>query len=65
MGRVVLLSDPQIMTVGDASWYRFKGGDFAASPDYPKGSVLKVTNLDNNKTVEVTINDYGQIGVFS
>ena len=59
MGRVVLLSDPQIMTVGDASWYRFKGGDFAASPDYPKGSVLKVTNLDNNKTVEVTINDYG------
>lgn len=47
------------MTQGIASWYKYKNGLFAASPDYPKGSVLKVTNLANNKSVEVTVNDYG------
>jgi len=57
--RVVLMSNDQVMTVGQASWYRFKGGLFAASPDFVRGSVLKVTNLANGKSVNVTINDYG------
>lgn len=57
--RVALMSNDQVMTVGQASWYRFKGGLFAASPDFAKGSILKVTNLDNGKSVNVTINDYG------
>lgn len=48
-----------IMEKGKASWYRYKNGDFAASPDYAKGSRLKVTNLANGKSVVVTINDYG------
>ena len=47
------------MTEGKASWYRYKNGLFAASPDYPKGSVLKVTNLSNGKIIEVTVNDFG------
>ena len=47
------------MSQGIASWYKYKNGLFAASPDYPKGSVLRVTNLANNKSVEVTVNDYG------
>ncbi|MDX9778664.1 MAG: RlpA-like double-psi beta-barrel domain-containing protein [Patescibacteria group bacterium] len=57
--RVALMSNDRIMTVGQASWYRYKNGLFAASPDFAKGSVLRVTNLANNKSVEVTINDYG------
>jgi len=56
---VAVFSDPGIMTSGKASWYSYKGGDFAASPDFPKGSKLRVTNLDNGKTVDVTINDFG------
>ncbi len=47
------------MVEGKASWYKYKNGLFAASPDYPKGSVLKVTNLGNGKTIEVTVNDFG------
>ncbi len=58
-GRVIVLSNPNFMTVGTASWYAFKGGDFAASPDFAKGSILRVHNLDNNKFVDVTINDWG------
>ncbi len=48
-----------IMEKGKASWYAYKGGLFAASPDYPKGTKLKVTNLANGKSVVVTVNDYG------
>lgn len=55
---VTILSDG-IMEKGKASWYAYKGGMFAASPDYPKGTKLKVTNLVNNKSVIVEINDYG------
>ena len=47
------------MVQGQASWYRYKNGLFAASPDYPKGSVLEVTNLSNGKKVRVTVNDFG------
>ncbi len=55
---VTVLSDG-IMEKGKASWYAYKGGMFAASPDYPKGTKLKVTNLANGKSVIVEINDYG------
>ena len=56
---VAVFSDPSLMTSGKASWYSYKGGDFAASPDFPKGSKLRVTNLANGKTVDVIINDFG------
>lgn len=57
--RIAVFSFPSVITKGDASWYKYKGGDFAASPDFPKGSVIKVINPSNNKSVNVTINDYG------
>ena len=44
---------------GLASWYRHKGGMFAASPWLPLGSRVKVTNRANGKSVVVTINDRG------
>lgn len=44
---------------GIASWYKYKNCDCAASIDYPKGSILKVTNLDNSKFAIVKVNDYG------
>lgn len=58
-GRLLLAANSDMMTVGTASWYKYKNGLFAASPDFAKGSVLKVINLDNNKSVNVTVNDYG------
>jgi serine-type D-Ala-D-Ala endopeptidase (penicillin-binding protein 7) len=54
-----VLSQPDVMTVGKASWYKYKEGLFAASPDFPKGTVLRVHNLANEKSVDVTVNDYG------
>jgi len=57
--KLVLLSSADLMTVGTASWYAYKGGDFAASPDFEKGSILRVYNLDNDKYIDVTINDWG------
>ncbi|MBN2884594.1 serine hydrolase [Patescibacteria group bacterium] len=57
--RVAILSTDELMTVGDASWYRFKGGLYAASPDFKAGTMLKVTNLENGKSIDVTVNDYG------
>jgi rare lipoprotein A len=57
--KLLLMEENEIMNRGKASWYKYKNGLFAASPDYPKGSILKVTNLDNDKSVEVEINDYG------
>jgi len=58
-GKLIILSNPDILTVGVASWYKYKNGNFAASPDFKKGSVLRVTNLANGKFVDVTINDFG------
>ena len=58
-GKLVVLSNPNILTSGTASWYNYKKGLFAASPDFAKGSVLRVTNLANGKSVDVTINDFG------
>lgn len=59
--------------VGEASWYGpgFQGQETAsgetfdqkamtaAHPSLPLGSKAKVTNLENGKSVEVTINDRG------
>ena len=56
---LVLLTNPDTLVVGRASWYKYKGGLFAASPDFAKGSKLRVYNLANNKFVDVTVNDWG------
>ncbi|MDP2944032.1 MAG: RlpA-like double-psi beta-barrel domain-containing protein, partial [bacterium] len=37
----------------------YKNGLFTASPDFAKGTILRVYNLNNNKFVDVTVNDYG------
>ncbi|HPT08550.1 MAG TPA: RlpA-like double-psi beta-barrel domain-containing protein [bacterium] len=57
--RLAVFSYPNLLSVGQASWYKYKGGNFAASPDFPAGSILRVYNLANNKYVDVTVNDYG------
>jgi D-alanyl-D-alanine carboxypeptidase len=57
--RVAVFSNPNVMGTGQASWYAHKGGDFAASPDFPKGALVRVTNLANSKSVDVEINDWG------
>jgi len=57
--RIAVFSNPEAMTSGRASWYAYKGGNFAASPDFPKGSIIRVHNPDNKKYVDVVINDYG------
>jgi len=59
--RLAVFSHNTILTVGQASWYSYKKGLFAASPDFAKGSVLRVYNLDNGKSVDVTVNDYGPV----
>jgi len=57
--RLAVFANSNILTVGQASWYSYKKGLFAASPDFAKGSILRVYNLSNGKSVDVTINDYG------
>jgi rare lipoprotein A len=66
-------SKPVKKQVGEASWYGpgFHGKETAsgktynqkeltaAHPTLPMGTKAKVTNLDNNKKVEVIINDRG------
>ncbi|MDD3964662.1 MAG: G5 domain-containing protein [Candidatus Moranbacteria bacterium] len=44
---------------GGASWYAWTGTMAAANPWLPKGSFVKVTNVDNGKSVIVKINDRG------
>ena len=58
-GRLIVLANPDILTVGTASWYKFKNGNFTASPDFAKGTILRVHNLANGKFVDVTVNDWG------
>lgn len=58
-GKIVVLANDKIPEVGVASWYAYKKCDCAASPDYPKGTKLKVTNLDNGKSIVVKVNDFG------
>lgn len=57
--RIAVFENPKILTVGQASWYKFKKGNFAASPDFPDYTILRVFNLANNKFVDVVVNDYG------
>ncbi|MDD4443722.1 MAG: RlpA-like double-psi beta-barrel domain-containing protein [Patescibacteria group bacterium] len=56
---LIALAQPDVMSTGKASWYKYKEGLFAASPDYPKGTKLRVYNINNGKSVDVTVNDYG------
>jgi len=57
--KMVVLADDNYLQIGDASWYGYKGCMCAASPDYPKGTVLEVIDLDTEKKIEVKVNDYG------
>lgn len=57
--KVAVFEHKKIIALGNASWYKYKGCNCAASPDYPKGAKLKVTNLYNDKSVIVEVNDYG------
>lgn len=57
--RIAVFTDESRMSSGKASWYAYKGGDYAASPDFPKGSRLRVYNINNNEFVDVVVNDYG------
>ena len=58
----IYVSKPEV-----ASWYDYElngvvwSADHrtAASRVYPRYSMVRVTNLDNNKSVDVYINDYG------
>ncbi len=61
MGATVRLVEVEsYMAQGKASWYAYKKCPCAASPDFPKGTLVKVTNADKpSKTVVVKINDYG------
>lgn len=62
---ILLVTEPTELatsTAGKASWYvhpRYRTVLMAASTIYPKGARVKVTNLKNNKSVIVTIKDYG------
>ncbi|KKQ59802.1 MAG: D-alanyl-D-alanine endopeptidase, penicillin-binding protein 7 and penicillin-binding protein 8 [Parcubacteria group bacterium GW2011_GWE2_38_18] len=58
--RIAVFEYPQILGNGQASWYAYKKGNYAASPDFPKGSRLRIFNsLKPEKFVDVEINDYG------
>lgn len=57
--RLAIFSNPNVLAVGKASWYSYKKGDFTASPDFPKGSKLRVYNIDSGKFVDVVVNDFG------
>lgn len=58
-GKLIVLYNPDILSVGTASWYKYKNGLFTASPDFAKGTKLRVFNLNNGKYVDVVVNDYG------
>ncbi|OGI29614.1 MAG: hypothetical protein A2288_01935 [Candidatus Moranbacteria bacterium RIFOXYA12_FULL_44_15] len=47
---------------GQATWYAYQGGMYAASTTIPKGGYAKVTNTASGKSVIVQINDYGPQG---
>ena len=58
-GRLIVLYNPDTLSIGTASWYKYKNGLFTASPDFAKGTVLRVYNLNNGKSVDVTVNEWG------
>lgn len=47
---------------GQATWYAYQGGMFAASLSIPEGGYAKVTNTANGKSIVVQINDSGPYG---
>lgn len=47
---------------GQATWYAYQGGMYAASLTIPKGGYAKVTNTANGKSIIVQINDSGPYG---
>ena len=57
---------PKNVVVGISSWYDYslngiewsKNHNTAASRDFPRYSMVRVTNLANGKSVDVYINDY-------
>lgn len=54
--KIVVLKDNRFMEEGSASWYCSSRNPFgAASNDYPYDTILKVTNLANQQSVEVKI----------
>ena len=55
---IAVLADP-IAVEGTASWYAYHGCNCAASRDYPHGTLLKLTDVDSQKTVIIEVNDYG------
>jgi D-alanyl-D-alanine endopeptidase (penicillin-binding protein 7) len=63
--RIAIFADPEILTVGSASWFSHYQGHYAASPDYPNGSRLRVYNMATDKQkrradfVDVIIRDFG------
>lgn len=57
--RIAVFSYSETLSNGKASWYAYKSGNYCASPDYPKGSILRVFNKKNGKFVDVEVNDYG------
>ncbi|MFA6393705.1 MAG: RlpA-like double-psi beta-barrel domain-containing protein [Patescibacteria group bacterium] len=57
--RIAVFTNSEILTSGRASWYSYKKGLFAASPDFPSGSRLRVHALGSEKFVDVTVNDFG------
>ncbi len=57
--RIAVFAYTDVRVSGSASWYAHKAGHFAASPDFPKGSRIRVHNTENGKYIDVTINDYG------
>lgn len=47
------------MTHGSASWYKYKNCRCAASPDFPKGTRVRVRSALSGKFTVVRINDWG------
>lgn len=56
---ILMIVDTDVMKYGKASWYKFKGCMCAASPDYPKGTMLTVVNKNKNQAIQVRVNDWG------
>ncbi len=58
--QIAVMVPPPVMMQGQASWYAYKNCDCAASPDYAKGSKLRVSRIDDpTRFVIVTVNDFG------
>jgi hypothetical protein len=55
-----LVEQENYMSEGYASWYAYKRCNCAASPDFPKGTLVRVTKLSEpQKSLVVKINDWG------